>query len=198
METAQPPLSGQPRVATTTRHSRAIRTLSVARLAVAYAILIAGSVVSMVPLVWMLSTSFKEPGLEFEVPIRWFPSPFTPVNYVQIVHDTFFPIYTRNSAIVTGLSTVGSLLSSSLVAYGFARLRFRGRDFWFMVLISTMLLPGIVTLIPRFILFRTLGWYNTWLPLIVPEWFASAFYVFLIRQFYLTLPYELEEAARVD
>jgi ABC-type glycerol-3-phosphate transport system permease component len=152
----------------------------------------------MVPLVWMLSTSLKEAGREFETPIRWLPSPIVLSNYASVIADTYFMRFTQNSVIITVLSTLGSLLSSSLVAYGFARLRFRGRDFWFLVLVSTMLLPGIVTLIPRFILFRELGWYNSWLPLIVPDWFASAFYVFLIRQYYLTLPYELDEAARVD
>lgn len=164
-----------------------------------YALLIIGAIISTFPLVWMISTSLKEKGLEFAFPPELIPHPTMWSNYVAIWSLAPFGVYFRNSAAVTGLATFGTVLSASLVAYGFARLRFFGRDFWFIVLVSTMMLPDIVTLIPRFILFRTLGWYDTLLPLIVPSWFGGgAFYVFLIRQYYLTLPFELEEAARVD
>jgi len=181
---------GRAAVALVRRHIRA------ASLAV---VLLAVAVVSIFPLVWMISTSLKMSGLEFTFPPELIPDPVAWSNYTQIWTMARYDLYMRNSFAVTLLATVGTMLSASLVAYGFARLRFFGRDFWFVVLLSTLMLPDIVTLIPRFILFRLLGWYDTLLPLIVPAWFGGgAFYVFLIRQYYLTLPYELEEAARVD
>jgi multiple sugar transport system permease protein len=164
-----------------------------------YAMLVAGAILSTFPLVWMISTSLKKRGLEFTFPPELLPNPVVFSNYATIWTLAPFDVYIRNSAAVTALGSIGTVLTASLVAYGFARLRFFGRDFWFVVLLSTLMLPDIVTLIPRFILFRTLGWYDTLLPLIVPSWFGGgAFFVFLIRQYFMTLPFELEEAARVD
>jgi multiple sugar transport system permease protein len=150
------------------------------------------------PLLWMISTSLKTPGLEFVYPPEWIPNPVEWGNYVRVWTEFPMAIYARNSFGVTVLATLGTVLSASVVAFGFAWMRFVGRDFWFTVLLSTMMLPEIVTLIPRFILFGTLGWIDTLYPLIVPYWFGGAFSVFLIRQFFLTLPYELVEAAIVD
>jgi ABC-type glycerol-3-phosphate transport system permease component len=108
-------------------------------------------------------------------------------------------VYFKNSAIVTTLSTAGAVLSSSLVAYSFARLRWPGRDIWFGVVLATMILPEIVTLIPTYILFSRLHWVNTFLPLVVPPWLGGgAFYIFLLRQFYRGIPMELSEAAHID
>ncbi len=166
--------------------------------ALQYVLLMIGAVISLLPLIWMISTSLKPSGFEWVFPPQWIPRPVVWRNYPDAFAAASFAIYFRNSALVTVLATVGATVSSAFVAYGFARLRFRGRDFWFVVLVATMMLPWIVTLIPNFALFRLLGWYNTYLPLIVPSWFGSAFYIFLVRQYYMTLPYEYEEAARVD
>lgn len=105
----------------------------------------------------------------------------------------------RDSAIVSSLVVVGTVLSSSLVAFGMARIRFPGREFWFMVLLSTMMLPGVVTIIPRFILFRSLKWLDTWLPLVVPAFLGGgAFNIFLLRQFFMSIPFDYDEAAKID
>ena len=170
----------------------------VVRRALVYLLLVAIAAIKCLPLFWMISTSLKRPGMEFVFPPEWIPNPANWQNYVDVW--TVFPIdvYGRNSFFVTTLATLGTVLSASLVAFGFAWMRFKGRDFWFTVLLSTMMLPTIVTLIPNFILYRTLGWIDTLYPLIVPYWFGGAFSVFLIRQFFLTLPYELVEAALVD
>jgi multiple sugar transport system permease protein len=163
-----------------------------------YLLLLVGAVVSLMPLIWMISTSLKQTGLEFAYPPQWIPRPTMWRNYPDALKAAPFGTYFLNSTIITGFATVGATVSSTLVAYGFARLKFRGRDIWFTVLVGTMMLPWIVTLIPSFILFRFLGWYNTFLPLIVPSWAGSGFFIFLVRQYYMSLPYEYEEAARVD
>jgi ABC-type glycerol-3-phosphate transport system permease component len=184
-------------VATERPSSRAARQRIGA--AITYVLLLAGAAVAVFPVVWMVSTSLKATGAEFTFPPQIIPDPIVWSNYSKAFNSARFDVYFRNSIGVTGLASLGTLLSASFVAYGFARLRFFGRDFLFLLLVSTLMLPDIVTLIPRFILFRSLGWYDTLLPLVVPAWFGGgAFYVFLIRQYYMTLPYELEEAARVD
>ena len=119
-------------------------------------------------------------------------------NYVEALTKYPFGVYFRNTLFLCVMVTLGQLLSSSLAAYAFARLRFPGRDFWFMALLATMMIPASVTLIPMFIGYKTLGWVDSFLPLIVPQFCAGAFNVFLLRQFFLTIPRELDEAARVD
>ncbi len=166
-----------------------------------YALLIAGGVICFIPLGWMLSTSLKMPGTEFTFPPELIPRPVVWSNYIDAVTRPGHPffLYTRNSVVITLAATLGTVLTSSFVAFGFARIRFRGRDFWFIVLLSTLMLPDVVRLIPSFILFKLLGWIDTLLPLIVPFWFGvNAFYVFLIRQYFRTIPLELDEAALMD
>jgi ABC-type glycerol-3-phosphate transport system permease component len=107
-------------------------------------------------------------------------------------------MFFRNSLFVSGVALLGELVSASLVAYAFARLRFPGRDFWFLVLLATMMIPYPVTMVPTFILFKQLNWVNTYLPLVLPPWFGPAFSIFLLRQFFLTINTELDEAAKVD
>jgi multiple sugar transport system permease protein len=150
------------------------------------------------PLLWMISTSLKVPGTEFEFPPRLIPPVPQWSNYVAIWSVQPMLVLLRNSLTVALLATGGTLVTSSMVAFGFAWMRFPGRSVLFTMMLGTMMLPGIVTLVPSFLLFRELGWVDTYLPLIVPYWMAWPFFVFLIRQFYLTLPYELIEAARVD
>jgi ABC-type glycerol-3-phosphate transport system permease component len=147
----------------------------------------------------MVSTSLKPYGEEFAYPIEWIPDPIVWSNYATVFDRV--PVWTffRNTMTVTLLTLVGGLLSSSLVAYGFARCRFPGRDFLFMLMLSGLMLPYMVTLIPQFVLYRELGWINTLLPLIVPAFFGGhPFYIFLLRQFFKGLPTDLEDAAKLD
>jgi multiple sugar transport system permease protein len=164
-----------------------------------YLLLIFFGILLMGPLVWLVSSSFKDEGKIFVVPPQWIPDPIRWSNYEEVFHRIPFARGWWNSTLVTLLSTLGQIVSASVVAFGFARLRFPGRDFLFMVLISTVMIPYHVTLIPSYVLFRELGWLDTYLPLIVPAWFGgSAFYIFLLRQFYMRLSFELDDAARVD
>src|SRR5688572_1127961 len=174
------------------------RTARVGRQVPTYLLLTLLAAVLCTPLLWMISTSLKVPGTEFTFPPELIPAQPRWANYVDIWSAQPMLRLTRNSVAVTILATVGTLLSSSMVAFGFAWIRFPGRGFLFSMMLATMMLPGIVTLIPSFLLFRELRWIDTFLPLIVPYWLGWPFYVFLIRQYFLTLPYELVEAARVD
>ncbi len=164
-----------------------------------YSLLIAGGIIILVPFFWMVSTSLKIPGREFIYPPQWIPRPVNWSNYPE--GWTLFP-FTRwlgNTLFITIFSIVGQVASVSLVAYSFARLRYPGRNILFLVCLATMMLPRQVTMIPVFILFRHLRWIDTFKPLIVPFYFAvGAFFIFLMRQFYLTIPTELEDAARID
>jgi multiple sugar transport system permease protein len=151
------------------------------------------------PLVWLISSSLKAEGQIFVMPPEWVPDPVRWSNYPDVFRRIPFGRAWLNSAIVTSLATLGQVVSASLVAFGFARLRFPGREVLFLILIATVMIPYHVTLIPTYVLFRELGWLDTFLPLIVPSWFGgSAFYIFLMRQFYMRLSFELDDAARVD
>jgi ABC-type glycerol-3-phosphate transport system permease component len=157
-----------------------------------------GSILFIVPFAWMVSTSLKQEAQAFIFPPEWIPSPLKLENYAEVFTIQPTGLYLRNTVIVTTLSVLGEVVSSSLVAFGFARLRFRGRDKLFILLLATLMLPTHVTLIPNFILFRALDWVNTWLPLIVPYWLSTPLAVFLLRQFLLTISHELDDAARID
>ena len=153
----------------------------------------------LVPFAWLISTSLKAPGREFVFPPQWIPDPVVWSNYPKALTTQPFHLYFLNTLTVGILATLGTVLTGSLVAYAFARLRFPGRDFLFIIVLATMMLPNVILIIPTFVLFRYLGWIDTLLPLIVPWWFGGhPFYIFLFRQFFLTLPVELEEAARID
>ena len=156
-------------------------------------------VATALPLLYMLSTSLKPNGLEYEFPIRWIPDRLAWENYQIAFEHVPTLTFLKNTLLITAVSLVGELLTASLVAYGFARLRFPGRNLMFTAMMSTMMLPYFVTMIPLFILYRTLSWTNTFYPFTVPAFFGgSPFYVFLLRQFYLGLPTELDDAARID
>lgn len=158
-----------------------------------------GAVLTSIPLLWMISTSLKEDGDVFLLPLQWWPQPILWSNYpAALTYQPFFT-YFWNSVQVTMLSVVGAVLTASLVAYAFARLRAPGKNFLFGILLSTLMLPGEVTLVPIYLIFRWLDWLDTYGPLIVPSWFGgSAFYIFLLRQFFMTLPTELDDAAKID
>jgi multiple sugar transport system permease protein len=147
----------------------------------------------------MISTSLKDRGREFSYPIEWIPDPIMWSNYRTVFDVAPTITFFSNTLVITVLTLVGGLLSSSLVAYGFARMSFPGRDFLFMLMLSGLMLPYMVTMIPQFVLFRELGWINTPLPLIVPSFFGGTpFYVFLLRQFFKGIPTDLEDAAKLD
>lgn len=169
----------------------------IARVA-AYTILIAGAITMLLPFVWMLSTSFKEPRGIFVMPPQWIPDPFTFANYEQVWTRTDLARGFFNSVFIALTTTIGEIFASTLAGFAFARMRFPGRQRFFALLLITMMIPGVVTMIPAFILFRYLEWINTWYPLIVPLMFGTAFATFLSRQFFATLPRDLEDAAKVD
>ncbi len=158
-----------------------------------------GAIALLMPLFWLLSTSLKETGKEWIMPPQWIPNPPVWSNYTQALTSVPFDLFFRNTILIAVLATLGTLWTSTMAGFAFSRLRFPGRDVLFALVLATMLLPSVVTLIPTFLLFKTLGWLDTFLPLIVPYWFGgTAFSIFLSRQFFLGIPYEIDEAARVD
>src|SRR5450759_4135430 len=159
-----------------------------------HAILLVWGFTFTIPLLWVMSTSLKTNGQVFIVPVQWIPTTPQWANFKTIFDILPLTSFIRNSLFVTSLGTLGSVFSSVLVVYSVSRLPWPGRDVVFAVLVGTMRLPGIVTLIPTFILFKYLGWVDTLLPLFVPSWFDGPFYICLMRQFMIGLPYELEEA----
>ena len=168
-------------------------------------LLVGISILFIIPLLWMISTSLKE--AQDLVGTRWIPTRLAWENYVDAFSFGMWPQWTLNTVIITVLSVIGQVLSSSLVAYAFARLRWRGRDVLFSIVLATMMLPTVVTMIPQFVLFANLPafgfmgskvWVNTFLPLIVPAFTGSAFYIFLLRQFMRGIPQDLTDAARID
>jgi ABC-type glycerol-3-phosphate transport system permease component len=165
-----------------------------------YLVLSATAALFIVPFLWLVITSLKGSKQVFTDPPIWIPSPILWDNYIQALTTPAFPFLNllKNTLFYVVLTTIGTLLSSSAVAYGFSRIRFQGRDFLFAVTLSTMMMPGIVTLIPTYVLFKTLGWVGSYAPLIVPTFFGAAFNIFLLRQFMITVPYELTDAALVD
>ncbi|MGI6565785.1 MAG: carbohydrate ABC transporter permease [Limnochordia bacterium] len=168
------------------------------RMLATYVILILAGISFAMPFFWMVSSSLKPINEIFLIPIQWLPKTPQWHNYREAFSVLPLGRYFLNSAIVTGLNIVGSLVSCTLAAYGFARLNFWGRDALFFALIATMMLPFQVTIIPLFVLFSRLGWVNTFRPLIVPSFFGNAFYIFLMRQYFSTIPRDLEEAAIID
>ena len=164
---------------------------------VSYFVLFFGALVILMPFAWMFSTSFGTAETAFSLPPRWIPNFFNTKSYRQLLEAVPFFRYMWNSFKVAALITVGQLVTCSTAAYAFARIRFRGRDPIFLLLLSSMMIPIQVTVIPLFILMRRIGLYNTHASLILPV-VISAFGVFLLRQFFLTIPAELEEAARID
>jgi multiple sugar transport system permease protein len=170
------------------------------RQAITYVLLCTLGSLMALPFFWMLSTALKPDALVFSIPPQWFPYPWMWRNFVDAMTVLGHPVhlYAWNTTLISVLGVTGVALSSSLVAFGFARLDFPGRNSLFLLVISTMMLPRFVTIVPQFILFQRIGWLDTFLPLIVPYWFAAPFHIFLLRQFFLAIPAELDDAARVD
>ena len=166
--------------------------------ALTYLLLLAGAAVLALPFFWMLSTSVKPLDEVMVYPIKWIPSKLVWRNYLDVFKKVPFARYLLNSAYISVVGIIGNLLGSSLAGFSFARLRFPGRDVLFLIMLSTMMVPGWVTMIPTFILFKELGWLDTYKPMLVPAFFAVPFYTFLLRQFFLSIPVDLEDAARID
>lgn len=160
-------------------------------------VLIAGSLLMLLPFFWMISTSLKEAREVFTFPPRWIPSEFAWSNYTKALTAMPFGRFYLNSFIVAVSTTLLTILTSSLAAFAFARLRFRGRDTLFLIYLATLMIPFTVLLIPNFILVRYLGWYDSYPALIFPPAF-SAFATFLLRQYFRGVPFELDDAARID
>lgn len=177
-------------------HSKRMRGIMGA--IIVHLVLLTGLVFILMPLAWSISTSLKEPGAVFTYPPEWIPRPVVWRNYIDAWTVLPFFRYLWNTTMITTFSIVGRLLACSLAAFAFSRLRWPGRDILFFMMLSTMMLPSQVTLIPTFILFRKLGWVNTFLPLIIPKFFAEPFFTFLMRQFFMTIPIQMDEAARID
>ena len=152
----------------------------------------------LMPLAWVVSTSLKLPGQVFITPIQWIPTDPKWSNYAEVFQRLPFHLFIRNSFYVSIMGTLGIVFSSLTVGFGLSRLRWPGRNVVFTVLLGTMMLPGVVTMIPVFIIFKEIGWIGTFYPLWVPSWFGVAFYIFLMRQYMMTLPIELDEAAKID
>lgn len=167
--------------------------------AATYAALLVLAGLSILPFLWMVSTSLKDPGSVFLFPPRWIPDPVVWSNYYEALTFLPFARYFANTAFITVANIVGTLVSASLAAYAFARLRAPLKSLIFLMILSPMFLPGQVTMIPLFILYRHLNWIDTYNPLIVPAFFGGGrLNIFLLRQFFTTIPLELDHAARID
>lgn len=164
----------------------------------AHVFLVLGSIVFMFPFVWLFSSSLKTDAQIFVFPPQIIPRPVVWENYPKMLDYLPFFHFLRNTAYVTTMTIIGVSLSCSLVAYGFARFRFPGHDVLFILLLSTMMVPYPVTMVPLYLVFRSLRWIDTLKPLWVPAFFGWPFYVFLLRQFIMTLPREIEDAAKID
>ena len=174
------------------RVNRTIRSV------LSHAALIPAAIIFMVPFLWMLSTSLKSNPQLYVYPPILVPIPAHPENYLTAITYIDFFLYLRNTLIIAVAATIGALISCSLVAYSLARIPWPGRNFLFILTVATLMLPYQVTLIPLFLVFKNLGWVGDFRPLIIPHFFGGALYIFLLRQFFMTIPMELSEAARID
>lgn len=165
---------------------------------ITYCLLICLSLIFIFPFLWLIGTSLKPENEAMSFPPSIFPKQWDFANYRDVFTMVSFGKYYMNSIIVTVATVFGTVLSSTLVAYGFARIKGKGSNVWFIFLLATMMLPPQVTMIPVYMIFSKIGWTNTFLPLIVPAFFGNAYFIFLLRQFFKTIPKELEESAYLD
>ena len=163
-----------------------------------YSILILIGIVVMIPVYWTISSALKPLDQALAFPPVWVPKPLVFENFVVAFRQLNFLQALGNTLYITIFGIIGQLISSTMVAYGFARFRFPGRNILFLVALSTMMIPSHILIIPRFVLFKQLGWLDTFKPFTVPAFFADAMYIFMLRQFFMTIPYEMDEAARMD
>lgn len=167
-------------------------------LSVQYVVLLILSVVFGAPFVWMVSSSFKIPADMFTMPPQWIPHPFTLSNYDRLFTEMPFWSDTWHTVYIALFNVVATAISCSLVAYGFSRIQWRGRTVVFILVVASLILPYQVVMIPQYLIFKNLGWLNSYLPLTIPALFGNAFFIFLLRQFMLGIPKELQDAAYID
>jgi multiple sugar transport system permease protein len=177
---------------------RRAETSNLLKIAGSHLILVLGSLIMLFPFLWMVSISLGTQSQLFKQPPEWLPNPPLFGNYPTALTQLKFLAYLANTAFITGLALVGELISVTMVAFAFARLRWPGRQFFFVVLLATLMIPPQVTQIPLYIVWRLVGAIDSYWPLITPNFFGDAYLIFLARQFFTTIPNELEEAARVD
>jgi ABC-type glycerol-3-phosphate transport system permease component len=164
-----------------------------------WSVLIVVAIVMLLPYLWLVSSSLKLEQRVFEFPPRWIPEPINWLNYYEALTYKPFHLYFKNTMLIAALNQIAILLTASFCAYGFARIEFPGRDFWFAVALATIMIPYFVIMVPQFVIFSRLGWMDSILPLTVPFFFGGgAFNIFLFRQFFRSLPKELSDAARID
>jgi multiple sugar transport system permease protein len=169
------------------------------RLSLVYLIVILMAIAFSLPFLWAVSSSLKEPNKIYLDPPQWIPNPAVFRNYIDAMRVAPFMLYFRNTLFITIFAGLGRVFVSTLVAYGFARFRFPGRNILFSMLLATMMIPRQVLLVPQYLLFNSLGWVNSFKPLIIPAYLGmTAFMIFLGRQFLMSLPIELDEAAEID
>ena len=174
------------------------RRLKIVQTILTYAILIGGALSLLVPFFWMLSTSLKTEAEVMTWPIQWIPSKLIWDNYKQVFARTPFARYLGNSTWLALATITGQLIGSTLAGFGFARMRFPGKNVLFLIMLSTMMLPAWVVIVPHFMMFQAVDWLDTYKPMIIPAFFGSPFYIFLCRQTFLGISPELEDAARID
>lgn len=180
-------------------HTKSQKTAQRVGRIITYIILIFAAVICLFPFLWMVSTSFKETSEIYKMPPDLLPTNPTVQNYIEGWKGADFGLFFKNSLFITIIATVGTVLSSAFVAYGFARFKARFSGLLFTILLATMMLPTQVTLIPQYLMFNKLGMVNTYFPLLIPSWLGGgAFNIFLFIQFFRTLPKELDEAAKID
>jgi ABC-type glycerol-3-phosphate transport system permease component len=194
----QPMILDQSQTRVATKSAQRARTEKWLSSTLIHLVLLLMAVLMIFPLLWLVSTSLKEPSKQMVWPPQIIPTPFYPQNYVQLFIVAPMELYLFNSFKVTLLTVLGTCFSSSLAAFAFARMSFRGKNLLFAILLATMMLPYAVTVIPTFTIMRQLGWLDTHYPLFVPAFFGSAFNVFLLRQAYKAIPQDLFDAAKVD
>lgn len=164
-----------------------------------YFVIVMLAITYVLPFFWMVSSALKNDAQVYVVPPIWIPSPAYWDNFKNAWSSQPFNLYVYNTVFLYAIpATLGTVLSSSIVAYGFSRLRWAGRDTLFYLCLATMMVPFQVQMVPLFMIFKRLGWIDSFLPLIVPAFFGNPFYIFMLRQFFLTLPAELSDAARID
>ena len=163
-----------------------------------FVLLIALAAVMILPLFWVVTTALKGNSDIYKVPPDFFPTEFHFENFADSFKAINFGTLFINTMIITILTVIGAVSSSMVIGYALARIRFPGRRIWFYLFIGSMMFPSIVTLIPLFRLYLNVGWYDTWLPLFIPSFLGNPFFIFLARQFYLTIPYDLDESAKLD
>lgn len=197
MNSAQSLLRSSPEM-TSIRRRKAARNFI--QSSFSHLVLLAVAIIFFIPFIWLIITSLKQETQVFTDPLIWIPKPIMWSNYPDALTTpafNFLPLL-KNTLFYVISTTIGTVVSSTMVAYGLARLRFPGKNILFVITLATMMLPGIVTLIPTYVLFKWMGWVGSYAPLIVPSFFGSAFNIFLLRQFMMTIPWDLTDAALVD